>query len=190
MPDYNSDNVLVGVGRLSVDGSSVGYTSGGVSLTKASDSFDMEVDQSYAPIGIHKVRESFQIATSLAEATLENLKIVWDQTLAIESGPTTETLHWGMNPDVVEHTLEFRGKSPSGADRTFFARKAVVFEVGDMAHQKDALTLIPVTFRVLPDVTQDAGKEYGYVVDELYSSPDVDDFENITVTENVTLAVS
>ena len=167
MPDYNSQNVLVGLGKLEVDSTSVGYTSGGVMLTKASDQMDKEVDQSYAPIGIHKIRESFQVATSLAEATLENLKIVWDQSLAIETTATTKTLHWGMNPDVVEHTLDFYGKSPEGYDRQFSVYKAVVFEVGDMAHQKDALTLIPVTFRILPDVTKDAGKEYGSVVDTI-----------------------
>jgi hypothetical protein len=168
MSDYTAKNVLVGVSTLKVDGSSVGYTSGGVVLTAKAERVDKEVDQSYAPIGIMKVRESFGVQTNLAEATLENLKLVWEQTSSISTvvgPPAKRTLKWGMNSSVIEHTLEFKGKSPDGLDRTFSVYKAVVMEVGDMAHQKDKITLIPVTFRVLPDVDKPSGEEYGTIED-------------------------
>ena len=167
MPDYNQSNVIIGVGKLSVDGVSVGYTSGGVTLIASSDRMDKEVDQSYAPIGIHKIRETYQIRTMLAEATLDNLKTVWEQTEAVVESSPTRTLSWGMNPAVIEHTLEFVGKSPEGYERTFSVLKAVVWEVGEIMHSKDALTTIPVTFRILPDTAQAAGKEYGYIVDQM-----------------------
>ena len=163
--DYTQENVLIGVGRLSVDGASLGYTSGGVNLIMTADRIDLEVDQSYSPIGIHKVRESFEVRTTLAETTLENLKLIWEQTEAVVTAVGTKTLSWGMNPDVIEHTLEFKGKSPEGFDRTFSVHKAVIWEVGEMVHQKDALTVIPVTFRILPDIDQCVGKEYGAIVD-------------------------
>jgi len=165
MSNYNADNVLIGVGLLKVDGTSVGYTSGGVAVTANADRMDKEVDQSYAPIGIHKIRESYEIKTSLAEATLANLKIVWEQTESVDEAGATRTLSWGMNSNTVEHTLEFKGKSPEGYDRTFSVLKAVIWEVGEINHSKDELTLIPVTFRVLPDVDKSAGKEYGDIVD-------------------------
>jgi hypothetical protein len=188
MPDYVAKNVLVGVGTLKLDKVSVGYTSGGVTLTAKAERVDKEVDQSYAPIGIMKVRESFGIQTNLAEATLANLKLVWEQTSAIVDvvgPPTKQTLAWGMNQSVVEHTLEFRGKSPEGLDRIFKLFKVVVMEVGDMAHQKDKITLIPVTFRVLPDVTKSAGEEYGTIVDfEDGAEFDVDVHEDVAKTEN------
>lgn len=165
MADYTSSNVLIGVGKVSIDDTSLGYTSGGVTLVKTVDRMDKEVDQSYAPIGVHKVRESFELQTNLAEATLENLKLIWEQTEDVVVASGTRTLSWGMNPDVEEHTLEFRGKSPEGYDRVYSVLKAVVWDVGDMVHQKDALTIIPVTFRVLPDTTKTAGLEYGEIVD-------------------------
>ena len=165
MADYDAGNVLIGVGVLKVDGTSIGYTSGGVTLVMTSDKMDKEVDQSYAPIGIHKIRESFEIRTSLAEATLENLKLVWEQSQSVQTETGKKTLPWGMNPNVQEHTLEFNGKSPDGYDRKFSVYKAVVWEVGEMVHQKDALTVIPITFRVLPDVDKGAGLEYGEIVD-------------------------
>ena len=165
MVDYDAGNVLIGVGVLKVDGTSIGYTSGGVTLVMTSDKMDKEVDQSYAPIGIHKIRESFEIRTNLAEATLENLKLVWEQIQSVQTDVGTKTLPWGMNPNVQEHTLEFHGRSPDGYDRKFSVYKAVVWEVGEMVHQKDALTVIPITFRVLPDVDKGAGLEYGEIVD-------------------------
>lgn len=190
MPDYDPQNVLIGVGRLLVDASSVGYTSGGVVVIKTADRMDKEVDQSYAPVGVHKIRESFEIRTMLAEATLENLKTIWEQSVAIEEGVGARTLYWGMNEDVVEHTLEFRGKSPDGFDRIFSVYKAVVWESGELIHQKDALTTVPVTFRVLPDITKDAGKEYGDIVDELFASPDISIFDTVSVVEDVSIATT
>ena len=168
MADFDSKNVLVGISTLKVDGASVGYTQGGVILTAKADRVDKEVDQSYAPVGILKVRESFGVKTNLAETTLENLQLVWEQTSVISTvtgPPDLKSFKWGMNSSVVEHALEFKGKSPQGYDRTFSIFKAVVFEVGDINHQKDKITLITVTFRVLPDVTKPAGEEYGSVED-------------------------
>ena len=167
MVDYNQQNVLIGVSTLKVDSVSLGYTSGGVNLVASSDRMDKEVDQSYAPVGIHKIRETYQIRTSLAEATLDNLKIVWEQTEAVVESSPTRTLSWGMNPAVVEHALEFKGLSPEGLDRTYTVYKAVIWEVGEIPHMKDALTLIPVTFRILPDTSKPAGKEYGYIIDTM-----------------------
>lgn len=168
MPDYNAQNVLVGLGTIKVDGTSIGYTSGGVTLTATANRVDKEVDQSYAPIGILKVSESFGVKTNLAETTLENLKLVWEQTATITTvigPPDTRTLKWGMNSSVIEHTLQFKGKSPQGYDRTFDLFKAVVFEAGDIDHKKDGITQIPVTFRILPDITKPAGEEYGTIED-------------------------
>lgn len=167
MGEYEAKNVLIGVGLLKVAGTSIGYTSGGVTLVATADRMDKEVDQSYAPIGIHKIRESYEIRTNLAETTLENLKLVLEQTkdIVVDVPGKTRTLPWGMNPNVVVNSLEFRGKSPDGGDRKFLVHKAAIWEVGEIIHQKDALTIIPVTFRILPDTSQPAGEEYGSIVE-------------------------
>lgn len=167
MPNYTAANVIIGVGLMTVDGVSVGYTSGGVSITQKVDRIEKEVDQSFAPVGIHKVKESFDVKTNLAEATLANLKIVWEQTEAVSEVSPARTLSWGMNSDVVEHTLIFKGKSPEGHDRTFTVLKAVIWETGEVNHQKNGITVIPVTFRILPDITKAAGKEYGSIIDTM-----------------------
>ena len=167
MGDYTQANVIIGVGVMKVNGTSVGYTSGGVTVVHNTDKIDKEVDQSYAAVGIHKIRESFEVRTSLAEATLANLKIVWEQTQSVVESSPTRTLSWGMNSSVVEMALEFTGKSPEGLARTFTVHKAVVYETGEMNLSKDSLTLVPVTFRVLPDTDLVAGLEYGAIVDTM-----------------------
>ena len=169
--DFNQQNVLVGIGVLKIDGTSVGFTSGGVNLGVSTDRVDKEVDQSFAPIGIMKVREQFNVVTNLAEVTLENLKLVWEQTGTITTdaggggNPPSRSLKWGQNENVIQHTLEFRGKSPEGYDRIFSVFKAVVFEVGETPHVRDAITVIPVTFRILPDTSKASGEEYGTITD-------------------------
>jgi len=167
MDDYDQDNVIIGVGKIEVNGVSLGYTSGGVALINTADRMDKEVDQSYAAVGIHKIRETFEIRTNLAEDTLDNLKIVWEQTESVVTASPTRTLSWGMNPDVVEYSLKFYGKSPEGNDREFSVHKAVIWESGELNHSRDALSVIPVTFRVLPDTDLSAGKEYGVIIDTI-----------------------
>lgn len=164
---YNQNNVLVGVGELKVDGSGIGFTSGGLMLQHATEKMEKEVDQSYAPVGIHKIKETFALVTNLAEASLANLKMAWDQTQSIVTTSTKRTLSWGMNPNVVEHTLQFIGISPEGLARTYTVRKAVIWETGDMNHSKDGITLIPITFRILPDTAMSAGLEYGSIEDTI-----------------------
>jgi hypothetical protein len=166
---YTASNVIIGVGELSVDGTGLGYTSGGVTVVKNEDKLEKEVDQSFSPVGIHKVKETYEVRTNLAEATLANLKIVWDLSQSVVESSPTRTLSWGINTSVTEHALEFKGKSPEGYDRTFTCHKAVVWEVGDVVHAKDNMTVFPVTFRVIPDTSLSAGLEYGAIVDTMTS---------------------
>jgi len=195
MPDYNSQNVLVGLSTLKIDGISVGYTSGGVTISLATDRTDKEVDQSFAAVGIIKVRESFTLKTNLAEATLDNLRLIWEQVASIVTTPAgigvppKRKLKWGQAPSIIEHTLEFIGKSPEGYSRSFSVFKAVIFEVGDLPHQKDAITTIPVTFRILPDVSLPAGQEYGEIIDITGTSGGPSVFDAVGVVEDVSLSV-
>ena len=166
---YTSGNVIIGIGSISVAGTDLGYTNGGVQVVKNEEKIEKEVDQSFSAVGIHKVKESYEVKTNLAEATLANLKIVWDQSESVVESSPTRTLSLGINTSVTEFALEFKGKSPEGYDRTYTVHKAVVWEAGEVNMSKDSLTLYPVTFRVLPDTSLDAGKEYGAVVDTMTS---------------------
>jgi len=53
--DFDQNNVLVGLSKLLVDGVSVGFTQGGVTIGLTTDRVDKEVDQSFSPVGILKV---------------------------------------------------------------------------------------------------------------------------------------
>lgn len=167
MSGINSGEVLIGQGHLYVDGVDLGYTEGGFLLQHTTDKVEVEVDQSYSPVKIHKTKETFGLKTNLAQASIANLKIVWEQTETITSSATNRTLSWGMNQSIVEHTLRFEGVSPEGFKRIYTVHRAVVWETGDINISKNGASLIPVTFRILPDEAQGAGKEYGLIDDEI-----------------------
>lgn len=167
MSGFNTDEVLIGQGKLYVDDVDLGYTEGGFLLQHTTDKVEVEVDQSYSPIKIHKTKETFSLKTNLAQASIANLKIVWEQTENVVTTASKRSLSWGMNQSIVEHKLKFEGVSPEGFKRTYTVHRAVVWETGDVNHSKNAASLIPVTFRILPDATQGAGKEYGDISDEI-----------------------
>jgi len=160
-------NVLVGIGDFKIDGTSVGSTRGGVTITKTNEVFEKIIDQNLSPVGLSKVRESYTVKTEIAEATLANLKVVWDVSDAVGAAGPTQTLSLGTTSTVAYKALEFYGVSPEGLDRKFYCYKAFISEVGDTVLAKDNIAVLPVTFMLFPDTDMPTGKQIGYIEDEL-----------------------
>ena len=160
-------NVLVGIGDFKIDDTSVGSTRGGVMITKTNEVFEKIIDQNLSPVGLSKVRESYTVKTEVAEATLANIKAIWDVPNSVEDGGATKTLSLGTTSSVTYKTLEFYGKSAEGYDRKFYCYKAFITEVGDMVLAKDDIAVVPVTFLVFPDTDKPTGKQIGYIEDTI-----------------------
>lgn len=160
-------NVLVGIGDFEIDSTSVGSTRGGVTITKTIEIFEKIVDQAFSPVGLAKVSEAYRVSTEIAEATLQNMKTIWDVPNSVETAGSLRTLSLGIDEDVNYHSLTFYGKSPEGYNRKFHVYKAIIAEVGDTVLMKDDLTVYPVTFGVYPDTDKPAGKQLGYVEDTI-----------------------
>ena len=160
-----ASNVIVGIGDFEIDDTSVGSTRGGVTITKNIEVFEKIVDQKLSPVGLAKVRETYSVKTEVAEATLANIKKIWDVPSAIEAGVGVNTLSLGIESDVTYKTLTFYGKSPSGYSRKFHCYKAFVSEVGDTVLVKDDLTVVPVTFTLFQDTDKPAESQIGYIED-------------------------
>jgi hypothetical protein len=156
-------NIISGAATISVDGSDIGYTRNGVTLEMNADIEVVEsVSSSASAVKAIKKNEAFYVVTNLAEATLENLKIAWGINTAIAS----ETLHFGGDPTVPEHTLVIVGEAAgSNTTRTVTFYKAISVEYSGTTYRKDDILYIPVRFRVLLDKSKDAGKQLGYIVD-------------------------
>lgn len=158
-------NVLVGMGTFSISGTDVGSTLGGVAIEKAVDYFEKKVDQVLDAIALTPITNKMTVKTNIAESTLENLKIVWNESTSISSTAGGRVLTGGITTAVTERALSFNGKSPEGFNRTYTFHKVVA--VGASAHsiKKDDVVQFPVEFRVLPDLTKSAGAEYYTVQD-------------------------
>ena len=159
-------NILVGAGTLKVDDADVGFTEDGVTVKYDRGYYDVEADQSLGILEKKKIRQRCTVVTNLLEATLENLKIVWDVENAVGSEGGKKTLSFGGDSAVTEHTLEFNGIAPGSSNtRKFYVWKAVSIEAGEHAYKKGEKTVIPVTFEAIMDLTKPVKTQYGYFED-------------------------
>lgn len=162
----DEDNVLVGAGDLYVDGTHVGYTRDGVTFAFEREVYEVEADQAMNPIKTFRIKERLTIVTNLLEATLENLKIVWDVIGTVETSEGQKALHFGGGgSSLTEHEIIFIGVAPGGFVRTITAYRCVSIESGEHAYVKNEETRIPVTFLAMEDSDKDEGERLGSIVD-------------------------
>lgn len=163
-------NILVGAATLKIDGADVGAISGGLAVVKATDVYAVEVDNVRAAVKHIPVKESFSVKTNMAEATLNNLRIVWNIPLnKLDNAPAElnadAKLQIGLSTGIVEHTLEATGVAPDGRTRVYRTYRAVSVRAAEHAYLRTKETLLPVEFDILPDLTKAAGEELGTVTD-------------------------
>jgi hypothetical protein len=137
-----------------------GATSGGLTQTVAQTFFEAEVDQAVDAVARRLINRRITLATSMAEATLEKLAIALnhDPATAVETivgPPAAKKLELLVGQDAMRLTdlvIVVDGFAPSdGAAkmRRTIIRKCNSIESVGKAYQKDATTLIPVTFGAL-----------------------------------------
>lgn len=163
MPDQN--NIIVGGATISVDGSDLGFTSGGVSWRHANDFFDVEADQL---AGVARKAITFQrmfVTTILLEATLLNLRQAMGEPASQLFGAGTALALGQASPVVTEHTIVIRGNSPSGTtQRTLTLTRCVaVEEMEHVAGARDAASVVPIGFECMKDPA--AGNTFGFITD-------------------------
>lgn len=145
------------------DWTDVGYTQEGVEVSYEPDFVDVEVDQELDAGRTFKSGIRVTFATTFAEATLENLLIVWGQTadsLVVTGTGETEIREidmqsgeLGQAPD--ERKLIAVGNGPEGAlgfynERTYSVHRALSTETSAHSLRRAEATVFPVTFRLLP----------------------------------------
>ena len=161
-------NVLHGISSFAVDGADIGFTSDGVEIEKSVDVFEKLVDQVLDALDIVPTQWMYHVKTQLAETTLANLQIVWNETNAPVVVPgVTRTLDLGYQQEIPEHEHVFIGTSPEGNNRTYTVYRAKSAEASAHALKKGEQIVVPVSFRCLPDFTKAEAAWYGKIVDTL-----------------------
>lgn len=136
-----------------------GGTDGGARLVVSQTYTPLTVDQIAGPVGSRLTDRTVTVATSLAEATLANLRRALNQT---GTGTTLEVDSEISNEEPEYAAVMLVGQKPGGGNRLVILRRALSTESIEMAWTKDGKTMIPVTFS-------------GYYVSSSVSSLKIDD---------------
>ena len=173
LPKVASGSIRAGFTANDDDWRHAGLTSGGVEVAYTPDYGNVEVDQLLDDAKLFKQKMTVSVNTSLAEGTLENLLIAWGQqgsTLTTAGDVTELGMASGqLGDDPVERALAFVGPGPRGSDnakreRVYLARRALQVEASSHSLARAEATMIPVSFRLLPDPLF-VDKEYGLIRD-------------------------
>jgi hypothetical protein len=166
----DSKNIVSGPCRsFKLGNREVGGTEEGIEVEFEQEVEEHGFDESTDAAALEVTSTKMVIKTSLAEATLDNLKIAWNQAGAIVTNAETktETLNLGINGGITEYPLEFIGPGPAGKERTYKVHRAVQMSASSHSVKKGNKVVFPVEFRVLPDTSLPDDQQYGSVTDKV-----------------------
>lgn len=123
----------------------VGATDGGTTATITQTYFDHEVDQVDMPVGAQRTGLGITAATTMAEATLENLRRALNQVTSAATKLEISAVNSNTEPNY--GAVLMQGPGPAGAPRLFVIRRVLSTENVAYANQKGTKTGIPVTFK-------------------------------------------
>ena len=162
----------------------VGYTTNGLELSYEPDFGEIAVDQLLDAARLFKQGQKVMLKTEFAEATLENLFVVMNQTSGYntdnakkESGTTINgvsnaiEIQGGTLGDYpVERSLIAVGPGPrptsGNNERVYYAARAMSMDASAHGLKRDSGTFFPVSFRLLPVAS--TSNAYGKIVDRTY----------------------
>lgn len=139
----------------------VGYTQDGLEVSNDPSYTGVPVDQLLDDAKLFQDGMSVSLSTSFAEATLENLLVAWGQAASTLTS-TANTKTWevdggSLGAPPLERGLIAVGPGPEKAasndytERTYHAYRVLSVESSSHTLARADATIIPVTFRVLPD---------------------------------------
>ena len=136
----------------------LGETDGGVKIIKTRKRVKHSSDQRTGAIAASQEEEGATVETNLQDSTLENLADVLDG-IVTDVAPGSGSIGYrkvGMysGPEVEEHALLFRGKSPYGANMPaqYYVPRGYMDDDVGREFKKGEKSLIPVKFEVLEDL--------------------------------------
>jgi len=156
----------------------VGLTSEGLEVAFEPEYLDVEVDQLLDSAGLFKMRMRVTVRTSFTEATLANLAKALGQKANTVVVNDLKLPGGSLGEFPVERSFAAVGNGPRNdtltanntktPERVYYARRAISVEAVTHSLKRDAATVYPVAFRLLPDTTY-TGSEYGLIRDRAWA---------------------
>lgn len=144
--------------KVALDGSNawrnVGFTMEGVEVSYEPDYGDVEVDQLLDSALVFKQSMRVTVNTTFAEATLENLLVVWGQAEDSLNGDVLNIEAGELGDYPLERSVAFVGPGPRTGgrkERVYHLARAIQTESSSFALRRNEATGLPVSFRLLPD---------------------------------------
>lgn len=151
-------NLLQGGARaVFIDGHPVGFTDAPVKLAHELALAEAEVEQEIGAVKLFKQQERWRLTVSLAEVSLDNLRLAFDGAAVVEADGI-RTLALGGEATVREHSVLVQGPGPDGGYRDFFAYRAVVDRSEPLSIARETPQRLALTFRLLPELSLPAGQ--------------------------------
>ena len=126
--------------------SAVGYTRGGVSISKTYGSRDITADQTRFPLYKQTTDEGYDISFKLMEITAQNLKDAWGEAGAVASGSLSLGVY-AENPPEKEIQIYAKNKAGDYVKFTFY--DCVLSSTEALNYSRDEEALIGSTFSAL-----------------------------------------
>ena len=167
------DNIVVGLQtvntvKVGVYGTAegacteLGFTEGGIEITNAREYFEKKADQYIGTLGVVKTSERPTVKLSIAEATLDNMRLAWDYPAAALAA---SVLTIGGNPTATELTLFINCNSVGGNTRKYEFLKVICIAAGTHSYKKDDKTMIEMEFLVMQDTSAAANEQMCIITD-------------------------
>lgn len=160
----------------------VGYTQEGVEYSSEPEYGEIQVDQALDSVRMHKSSVRNTLNTTFAEATLENLLVVWgqqDSTLSTVSGNEQMVITaGGLGEAPIERQVVLVGNGKESTingwynERIYHLERAIVTESSSHAMRRDEGTVFPVSFRLMP--SDRTGAPYGVIIERERTSTWID----------------
>lgn len=129
-----------------------GATDGGTAFNVAKSTQDRMIDEQSVPVGVDVVSTDISIATTLAEDTIENIKLAYGSgLLTVNAGATPPNKVYTFDDPLDQYAVGFEGINTFGKPRRFYLPIAVAVVGGTPTNYTRVASkrLYAVTFRAI-----------------------------------------
>jgi hypothetical protein len=156
-------NVKIGVCGVTFDGTDLGYTSGGVSVSYSADTSEVTVDQEAFPIKEIVTAQSFEVTVPMAEYDLSKLVNVFPDATLVSTGDTDVLELGGSVTELTSGTDVPLVLTPTdgGPTEVITITNAVAMPSVDFTFEKDNARVFEVTFKAMAPNSGDVWVKFG-----------------------------
>ena len=174
-PTQLSDILNTSTGVLASGWNDFGATDGGAKIRKGFEKESWEVDQVLGAIDDFIKSWNLMLETNLAENSLENLQIAWEEgdiTTNATPNPDERSIGIGDSDALTERMFALiadkRKVNSTGYIRAYvFWRGQIDGSESEHSFIKGQKTLIPVKFKLLADTSELQDRRFGLILDQV-----------------------